>query len=841
MEQWIHEVALAVRRLRQQPGFALTAVATLALGLGANIAIFTLVYGISYQPLPVRAPHELVRLGDDNNCCVNSGLQERYSLFSNDAYHHLKSGLPELEPLTAFQANTAATAVRRAGSNLSDSVPSQYVTANYFETFGVRAAQGRLLEESDDRSDAMPVFVVSYRYWRDTLAADPSAVGAAFVVGGTTMTMVGVTEPSFFGETRRPEPTDLWLPMGQEPVMRTSGSLVTRPETDWLRVIGRLRPGASLQAVETSATMLMRQWLQGQSFVSDDARDRARQVTVPVVSAAAGVELMRFGFQQQLLVLFVMSAFVLLVAAANLANLLLARADRGQAAIRVALGASSGRLVRQALIEGVVLSLLGAAAGLLVAALSTRAIVALAFPTMTMVPIDLSPSPVILAFAVGLAVLTGALFAAAPAVAAARTAPMDVLRGVGRGGGHVSAVPRRALVVLQVALSCVLLSGAGLLMRSLQLLETQPLGFEPDGRVVARLEIPATYAGDLPRLDTLFRTLRERLTQVSGVRDMTFALYTPMEGNNWSGRISIDGVEETADQPLGSSWNRVAPGFFDVLGTRIVRGRGFADNDGPSSPRVAIVNSTFAQRYFRDAEPLGQRVGIGANRARDYTIVGVSEDVKFSNPQLPTRPMIFLPAFQLVDYDAESASTQARSTLMRMLVLRTNGPTGRLEGDIRNTLAEVDPNLTLVRVTTMEAQVAGNYRMNRLLAILTSAYGVLALGLATLGLYAVTAYFVATRRREIGVRMALGAERSRIVRDVVLGAVAQTAVGLAVGIPAALLASRAIASQLYSVTTRDPLVLGGAVVVLLAAAVLSAAAPARRAASVNPTTVLRGD
>ena len=842
MGLWFDDVRYAVRRLWQRPGFTLIATATLALGLGANIAIFTLVYGISYQPLPVRAPGELVRLGDDDNCCVNSGLQERYSLFSFRAYEHLRDGLPQLASISAFQANPQSTAVRRVGADMSDSVDAVVVTATYFQTLGVSAAAGRLLEPADDRPDASPVFVVSHRLWRDRLGSDPNAVGAAFVVGGLTMTLAGVTEPTFFGETRRPDPPDVWLPIGQEPALRTSGSLLDRANTDWLRVIGRLASGQSAASVEPAATALMRQWLMGQSFVTEESQDDVARAVVPVVSAEAGVAVLRFGFQQQLMLLFVMSGFVLVVASANLANLLLARTDRGQAAIRVALGASAGRLIRQSLTEGVVLAMVGAAAGVLVAAGATRLIVSLVFPHVSMMPIDVSPSPAVLGFAAVLALVTGAVFATAPALAVAHTPPMDALRGAGRGGERKSVVPQRALVVAQVALSFVLLTGAGLLTQSLRMLEGQTLGFTPDNRMVARLDLPASYAGDVPRLSALFRTLRERLAQVPGVSDMTYALYTPMEGNNWSGTISIDGIEATPDQPHNSSWNRVAPNFFEALDIRIREGRSLTATDTPASPRVAVVNQTFVDRFLSETSPIGRRIGIGADRPRDYEIVGVADDVKFSNAHLPTRPMIFVPDFQLVALDNPGqASTQARSTLMRMLVLETRGASPSLEPELRQALADVDPNLTLVRLMSMDTQVAGNFRMNRLLARLTSTYGLLALALATLGLYAVTAYHVSRRRREIGLRMALGADRAQVVREVVRGAVAQTIIGLAVGVPAALLAANTIAAQLYGVTTRDPLIIAGAVGILLVCALLSAAVPARRAASVNPTTALRAD
>jgi predicted permease len=448
----------------------------------------------------------------------------------------------------------------------------------------------------------------------------------------------------------------------------------------------------------------------------------------------------------------------------------------------------------------------------------------------------------VLAFALGLSVLTGALFTAAPAWAMSRTQPVEALHGVGRSAVSRSFVPRRSLVIVQVALSMVLLASAGLLGGSLARLERQPLGFVPEHGLVVRIDPPA-IADQPDKLAAFYQTLQEQLERAAGVRSASYALYSPMEGNNWSGGIGIDGRPPVPGESLNSSWNRIGPRYFDTVGTRVLRGRVIDERDTPSSAHVAVVNATFVRRFFEDANPIGRRLGLfGPKNAADYEIVGVVEDVKYTQANRPTRPMIFLPAFQLSTYDdAASRSVQARSTLMRAIVIRSApGATG-LEASIRRTLAGIDPNLAVLRIDALDDQVAFSFRLERLMSRLTSAYGGLALMLAAIGLYGVTAYGVARRTREIGVRMALGADRTRIMKTVLRGPVLQTVAGLAIGFPLAVLAGRALSTQLYEIGQADPLVISGAALILLVSAILAAVLPARRAASVDPTRALRSE
>ncbi len=842
MDTLAQDLRFAIRRLVKQPGFAAITILTLALGLGANTAVFTLVHALMLRSLPVAHPEELYRLGDNDNCCVNSGLQDDYSLFSYRLYEHLRNSLPEFSDLAGFQARLMAIGVRRSGDKVSESLRGQFVSGNYFTTFGVRPAAGRLLQAADDEPGAEPVVVMSGRTWALRYGRDPGVVGATLAINGRPMTVVGVADERFFGDTVRPDPASFWIPISQEPALQgASGSLVDRPASDWLYAIGRLRPGERPEEVSARATVAIQQWLTAQSFVSEDDRaDIARQ-RIPVVPAGGGVALMRMEFSRSLTILFVTSALVLLVACANLANLLLARADRGQAAIRVALGAPAVRLMRQSVTEGVLLSLAGGLAGLLVATSGTRALLALAFPGARFVPVDAAPSPAVLLFALGLAVVTGMVFTAAPAWAMARTRPLAALHGIGRDGQQRSLVPARGLVVAQVALSLVLLASAGLLATSLGNLQGQPLGFDPERRFVVHID-PPVLAGPA-EFENMYQRIRERLLQVPGIDDASYAMYSPMEGNNWSSGITINGRPIDPDQPSWSSWNRVGPEYFETLGTRVLRGRSIDERDTAAGRRVAVVNEAFVQQFFESADPIGQRFGIGgASHSTDYEIVGVTEDVKYTAADRPTRQMVFLAGFQTVAYETPlGESIQSRSLLLRTLVVRTTPGAGSPEPAIRRALAGVDPDLTVVRVVPLATQVSDNFSWDRLMARLTSFYGLLALALASLGLYGVTAHAVARRAKDIGVRMALGADRARIVRATIVSPLVQTGLGLAIGVPLALAAGRAIGAQLYGVGGYDPVVLGIAVVVLVASAALAAALPARRAASVDPAQVLRGE
>jgi len=792
------------------------------------------------RSLPVEHPEELYRLGDTNNCCVNTGFQGSFSLFSSRLFEHLRGNDAGFSALAGFQAATVPLGVRRTGAAVPESFGSKYVTANYFEMFGVKPAAGRLLQPDDDRPGAAPVAVLSYQAWL-RFGRDPAVIGGAFDINGTPMTVVGVTPPEFFGETIQPDPPGVWIPLGQEPLMRGGLSVAERSDSHWLYAMGRLATGADPKQAGSRATTALQQWLTAQPDIPERFRAEIPRQHIVVTPAGGGVPVMRAQFARSLTLLFATSAVLLLIASANLANLLLARADRGQAAIRVALGASASRLVRQSLTEGVLLAVIGGALGVFVAMLGTRALIALAFPGAQFVPVNTAPSAAVLIFSFALAVVTGMLFTGAPAWAMSRTAPLDALSGIGRGGQGKSFVPRRSLVIAQVALSFVMLTSAGLLASSLGNLEQQPLGFDPADRLVLRIDVPPQGATP-ERLSLLFTRLQDRLSGLSGVGAVSYALSSPMDGNNWSSGMTIGGRAVDPSRPESTSWNRVGPKYFDTVGTRVLRGRAIDERDVPGARRGAVINQAFARRFFDQSDPIGQTVGIGGpEHGGDFEIVGVVDDVKHANANQAVRTMLYLPGFQHGAYsDASERNVQERSMLMRTLVVHAAPGAVNLERALRGATAEVDPNINVTRVMTLEDQVSGNFRIERLMARLTSIYGVLALVLASLGLYGVTSYAVAQRTREIGVRMALGADRTRIMRTIVGAPFLETLGGLAIGMPLALLVGSAISAQLYGVGGQNPVVIGTAIGVLVLTAVAAATIPARRAASVDPAKALRG-
>jgi predicted permease len=843
MRHLIPDTRLAIRRLRQQPMFVLVVLCTLAIGLGANTAVFTLVHALILRTLPVERPHELYRIGDGADCCVNSGVPTRFSLFSFRLFEHLRTHADDFSEVAAFQANTTPMGVRRAGQSVSTTIPGAFVTANYFQVFGVGPAAGRVLSGDDDRPGASPVAVISHQAWTRYFGQDPTIVGGDVILNGQPFTIVGVAGQPFFGETVRPDPAAIWIPMGQEPRVRGAVSLLERVDQHWLYAIGRVRPGADPVQISTRLSTALQQWLAGQPFLNERQRTEIAQYNVAVVPAGGGVALARLQYSQSLNILFAASAMVLLIAIANLANLLLARADRGQSAIRVALGASRPRLIQQALVEGVVLAIGGGIVGIGIAALSTKTLVDWVFPGVSFVPIDSTPSTSVWLFALAVSIVAGVLFTAGPAWLMARTPPLDALSSVGRSVSTRSFVPRGSLVIVQVALSFALLTSATLLGKSLSNLEQQPLGFSPLNRTVFHIDPPA-IAGQIERLTVLFSRIEESVQRVPGVQRVAYSMYSPMDGNNWSGRISIAGRRGDPEQPDSTSWNRVSASFFDTIATRVRSGRGFDQRDQPGGRRVAVVNDAFARRFFNAADPVGQTVGLGdVSHAGDYEIIGVVDDVKFAGArEREVRPMLFLPSFQTVEYsDASQRNVQARATLPRTLIVHTEPNARDVEAGVRRALADIDPNINVLRVLPLTVQVNGNFRVERLLARLITIYGTLALGLALLGLYGVTAYGVSQRKREIGVRMALGANRWNVVRTCLRGPLVQTSIGLVVGSVASLFIGRALTAQLYGVDGFDLAAYATATLALLASAAIAATLPARKAAAVSPSAVLRGE
>jgi predicted permease len=840
----------AFRQFRQSPVFAGAAVLTLALGIGGTTAIFTLIHAVMLRSLPVADPSRLYRVGDGDSCCVEGGPQDRWGMFSFPLYERLKAEAPEFEELAAFQAGGARLSVRRQGVDVAARpLRSEFVTGNYFTTLGVRALGGRVLTPDDDKPSSMPVVVLSHHAWQNTYGSDASMVGSTVVVEGHPFTVIGVAPPGFFGETLRSDPPDLWIPLQQEPLIDGAGALLRQSVGAWLRVIGRLRPGASVDGMAPRLTEVLRQWLAHDSgypsnWMPDVMRLLPKQV-INVVPAGAGVGEMKEGYGRSLQILLAVCGLVLLIACANVANLLLARAvaRRGQIAVRLAVGASRRQIVTQALVEAVLLAFAGGVAGLLVSVAAARLLLTLAFRSAHFLPISIEPSLIVLAFAFGVALVTGIVFGAAPAWFATRTNPVDALRGAGRSTSDHSSFARQALLIVQATVSVVLVAGATMLARSLDKLENQDFGYQVQGRVVVALnKPPATYTQ--PKLAAMYRQLEERLNRVPGVTGSGLALYNPLT-DNWGELVLVQGhpIPKMSEE-AGASWDRVSANYLQNFGMTMVRGRGFSEADNETAALVAVVNEAFVKRFFKsDEDPLDQHFGLDMpENVGTFRIVGIVRDAKFAGWGLnrPARPMFYVPLAQNVDYKNELMQRiELQSHFIGGIMLVTNQSPGMLEPVLTKALAEVDPNLTITSVMTMQEQVDRSFDQERAVASLAGLFGIVALLLAAVGLYGVTAYTVAQRTSEIGIRMALGADRAKVFDLVLRGAFKRVVIGLLLGLPLAVGAGRLISAQLYGVSFWDPLALTIAAGALGICAFVAAMIPAGRAASISPINALR--
>ncbi len=842
----IGDVRYSLRQLRKTPGFTVTAVLTLALGIGANTAIFTLVHAVLLKNLPVVDPKSLVRIGDKEDCCNLSvaSIESDYTIFSYDGYKNLRDHTPELEQLAAMQAGRADLSVRRTSVDRPpQSSLGEFVSGNYFQTFGIRPFSGRLLIPADDQDGAQPVAVMSYQAWQRDYAGDPSVIGSTFVMNTHPVTVVGVTPQAFYGDRMSEHPPEFYLPISQEP---TLGFYAVRnnPEVGWLFLIGRTKPGTAMEPLQARMSGILRQSLsQLPVYQTEHGKEHLAKARVVLTPGGVGIANMQHNVASSLYLLMGLSGLVVLIACANIANLMLVRglARRAEISIRMALGAARRRVVRQMMVESIVLAFLGGVAGLALAYAGTRSLLALMFPDSPTVSIDATPSLPVLLFAFGLSLLTGLFFGIAPAWISSQEQPANALRGMNRSTGDGSSWLQRSLVVLQAALSLVLLVGAGLLGKSLNKLEHQDFGLETANRVIVSMNpLKAGYKPE--QLQGLYQQIEDRFHALPGVQRIGLAIYTPLNGNIWSLYVYVQGQRPPdPGQDVTAVFNRANPDYFQAIGQRVVRGRTFATSDTATSEGVAVVNQAFVKKLFKPGEdPIGQHFGaIQTRNSGDYKIVGVVEDTKYESARDAPRPMYFIPMLQQSRM-RPSKGTDA-SLYAEVLILQMNAITPGLEGQVRKTLASIDPNLTVDYYQTFAQQIDGNFNSERMIARLTMLFGALALLLASVGLYGVTSYMVVQRTPEIGIRMALGAARGVVVGMVMRGALLQAGVGLAIGIPAALLCVRFVKSQLYDVAGQDVWVMAGAVLALAISACVAGLIPARRAASTDPMRALRSE
>ncbi|MFZ0271059.1 MAG: ABC transporter permease [Acidobacteriaceae bacterium] len=844
----LQDLAFAFRQLRRTPGFTVTVLLTLALGIGANSAVFTLVNAILLHNLPVTDPKTLVRIGDQDDCCVNDGWHDNgdYSLFATETYEMFRKNLPEFEELAAMESGYAwrPITVRRAGpQTLAKSVMGTFVSGNYFRVFGLSPATGRLFADADDQKGAPITAVMSYDAWQQDYAGDPSVVGSAFYINTKPATIIGVAPKGFYGDRIDTNPPKYYLPMNTMDEV-IGAPYFNEPDTQWAYVIGRVRPGTSIPALEARASTLLKQeYARLKTFTDPRAKKALDRTHVVLTPGGGGIQNMQDDYKDHLKLLQWIAALVLLVACANIANLLLVRgmSRREELSIRAALGAQRSRIVRQLLTESVLLSAMGGLLGLAVSYLGAHALLALAFPHQQDMPITASPSALVIGFAFGLSLVTGVLFGLAPAMMAARTQPADALRSNARTTAHGASLLQRGLVVLQAALSLVLLVAAGLFVQSLSKAENVDMKLDARNRYIAHIN-PQAAGYKNTEVESLYQTIVDRLHAMPSVLKVGLATYTPMEENNWGSGVKVQGEP---DLNKGASWVKGTAEYFDSVGTHVVMGRGFTPQDLLHAPSVAVVNQEFVKQFFGKRNPIGHHFGFddplhpGTDAAHE--IVGVVEDTTYTSVYWKDHAMYFLPLTQPAGNasDPDYRLDKDQSMYAGALVIQTARPVAGFEKVVRDTLASINPNLTVVKFQTFQQQIDDRFIEERLIARLTSLFGLLALLLAAIGLYGVTAYTVVRRTPEIGIRMALGAARSRVIGTVMRGVMLQAVIGLAIGIPVAIFCVRYVKSQLYETTGVNLPVIAMAIGVLVLAAAIAGLIPAKRAASIDPVRALR--
>jgi predicted permease len=847
MKTILQDLRHGLRRLRRAPGFTLTALATLALGIGATTAIFTLTYQVLLRSMPVEHPEQIYKVSKETDCCVTGGLQGDWHLFSYDLYRTLRDQTPGTDGMAAVQAGITSVSARRQGDSAAQTLAVRFVSGNYFNVLRVKPFAGRLLTPEDDREGASPVAVVSHAIWQSKFSSDPNLVGTTVMFTGHPVTIVGITADGFLGERNDADPPGVWLALPQEPLLEPERKLYTLPQSHWLDLLVRIPDPKSVPAAENALRVELLRWVRANrgSATHDTEAEIARQTT-ELAPASDGINNLRDDYGKSLTMLQLIAVFVLVIACANLANLMLVRgvARRQELNVRSALGASRARLVREMLVESITLALIGGALGLFVAYTGVKGILALVMRGVEVDPLSASPSLPVLLFALAISALTGVLFGCAPAILASRVNPADALHGANRTTGNISGL-QRALVILQAALSVALLSTSGLLILSLQRLQHQDFRFETHGRLIAFLDLQAAgYRYE--QLDGLYRQMDQAFATVPGLHTVAWATYSPMSYNNWGSGIAFPG--RAPNPQFNASYAAVSPRFFDAVGTRVLAGRSFTDSDTAAGRHVAIINRTFVNKFLEGKQPVGLHFGPDPSMTGEYEIVGVVDDSKYGQPARPTRPMFFTPMAQTTNFDAIEAPPtlreQARKNQQFMhfannIVVRYDGDPASASAAVRRVLQQINPDLVIRRISTYDDQVGTYFTRQQLIVRLTAIFGALALILASIGLYGVTAYGVARRIPEIGLRMALGADRASVVRLILRGAATQIGIGLLIGIPTALLAGHFLQSQLYQVNGYDLRTIFAACGVLILSALVASAMPARRASGVEPMQALR--
>jgi predicted permease len=835
------DVRYGVRQLLHSAGFALTAILSLALGIGANTAIFTLMNDLLLKQLPVRDPQKLVSFGDG----TGSGVMELsspggYDVFPYEFYRRI-AAQPEmpLEGVTAFASFPTVVSVR-SGSGAAGpatQATSHLVSGTFFSVLEAEPMMGRVFDAQDTAVPGRnPVAVISHSYWQQELASDPQAVGRTIMVNGTAFTVIGVMPPQFYGIDLNEQAPDMWLPISMQAQV-TLGPTLLQPEGPfWIHVLGRLRPGVSAATAQAWVTPQFQRFLTDRAgaAISSDRRKQIAGTFVPLLPVGPGLSYIRQDFEKPLEVLMGMVGVVLLIACANLANLLLAKTAgrEREFASRMALGSGRARIVRQILTETLTLAAAGGVLGLCLAYAGTTALVHFLAGDATHTALSAAPDLHVLAFTFAVCAGTGLLFGLAPALRGSRARLASSLNAHARtvaGACRRGRLVPQALVVSQVMLSVVLVGMAALLLRTLHNLESQDTGMDRTHVLVVRTN-PKFAGYQATQLNALYDQIVDRMDSLPGVKSAAISGGPPMANGSWGSPITIAGRPVKQDEDVDTQLNRVSAGYFETLGIPLLRGRTIAAQDTGSALRAAVVNQTMAEKYFPKGDAIGHTFTVADPGVQGtWQIVGIVKDAKYNRPGEEPRPFTYLSLEQLTGDDAYGYFLQ----------LRAAGDPRQIAGEVRASMAQIDPNLPILRLETLNETVDDQVHVQKFVSQLSAFFSLLALTLACVGLYGVMTYGVVRRTNEIGVRMALGASRGGVLWLVLRESLLLLGVGLALGLPAALAANRLIRAGLFGVSATDPWTLLGSMAAITVVILCAGYLPARRATRIDPMVALR--
>ena len=842
VEDLISDSRYALRSFRKSPFLVAVIVASLALGIGANTAIFSVMNAVSLKMLPVRDPARLVLLNwsakawhepfmenIEGNGGRDAGGVMSSTSFASDIYAEVKKQNDVFDQTFAFAGNDANVNVELNGA--ADSAHLQAVSGDFFSGLGVSPWLGREFLPGDDAPSSAPVAVVSHEFWRKHFGADAGSAEKTVNINGQPVTIVGVAPPEFFGVVPG-NPIDIYIPLSlytQQWTRLYPDDPLTSPKTWWLEIMGRLKPGVT----EGSATSELQVIFDRALRARLPNASNAVVPTIGVILAGRGLNELRQKFSTSLLLLMGMVGLVLLIACANVAGVLLARATARQKeiAVRLSLGASRSRIIRQLLVESVLLGVIGGCAGLAFSLLASSALVRLLSSGRNPIYVSVGVDNRVLAFTAAISILSGIFFGLVPAIAATRVSITPTLKDTvaqfsSRAGRFRVG---KALVGGQVALSLLLLIASGLLLRTLDLLQHVPLGFDQHALLTFEVR-PGLNAYNDQRLIAYYEELQRRLQSLPGVRSVAFTQHGPIDNGYSSNSSEIPGYTAPGQQ-LDVYRHIVGPGYFRTLNIPIVLGRAITDRDTGTSPRVLVVNETLVRKYFHGNNPLGKQIVYSRNHLGsigEFEIVGVAKDVKYGKVRNEVPPTAYWPY-------------QQSKIISRQMVylVRTAGDPFAVADSVRKACLDLDKDVPVVRMQTEEQVVTSSLFLERTFALLSGAFGALALLLACVGLYGTIGYAVTRRTAEIGVRMALGAERGRILRMILSEMSFVVIAGILIGLPVSWAAAKLLSHQLYGLSPHDPITVIGASLIILAITLLAGYLPARRASKVNPMIALR--